>query len=632
MGVRSDLSRVRVIVDASARFVRLFSLGATFLYLLVGAGTGEGRVSAQVVVVSLLIGLAFHVFADVSNDVMDLPIDRTEKRRRASPLVRGVMSPEWALLIALAMLPLMFALVARTASSRAVWPLVAGITLIGLYNVAGKVMPIPFVADVVQGSGWAALVFAGAALAGGATRATAWAAAAVVVYIVMVNGIHGAIRDSENDQRAGAYTTALVLGAGATAEHGVVVPGTVVFVGASLQVAFGLALTGLVVAVPDEVGRPAVAVASACALYALSCAALASAYRARASLRRTMKFGTWHLFLLPAALLAATAALMPGWMVVVACAAFLVPPLAFAWAVRGSSFDVPATSLAGPASRRPSHYRGRLAGLWEMTRPGTPLAGAALVAVGVVLSEEPSALTPALMLATALAIAAANVFNDRCDVAADTVNRPDRPLITGPTTGNDADKFVLTAAILSVLMSAVLGVEACLATSLLLVAGLFYSVALRRVAFAGQLVVAALFAAPVLYGAHLAGGGVGPQHWIAAGLIVTYVFSREVLKSVPDRPGDLAAGYHTPATVLGEPGALTVFRWASAVFCIASLAAYAYADDAWYLVASILFAVVPALRTLYMVKGAPSLQAINAAIAFSGLVFTSGLVPLVLLG
>ena len=266
-----------------------------------------------------------------------------------------------------------------------------------------------------------------------------------------------------------------------------------------------------------------------------------------------------------------------------------------------------------------------------MTRPGTPLAGAALVAVGAVLSDAPTRATLALMLATALAIAAANVFNDRCDVAADAVNRPDRPLISGPTTGNDADKFVSAAAVGSVLVSAVVGVEACLATSLLLVVGLLYSLALRRVAFVGQLVVAALFAAPVLYGARLAGGEVGTQHWIAAGLVVAYVFSREVLKSVPDRHGDLAAGYHTPATVLGESGALVAFRWASALFCIASLAAYLYVDDRWYLVASILFAVVPALRTVFMVRGSPSLQVVNTAIAFSGLVFTSGIVPLLLL-
>jgi 4-hydroxybenzoate polyprenyltransferase len=235
------------------------------------------------------------------------------------------------------------------------------------------------------------------------------------------------------------------------------------------------------------------------------------------------------------------------------------------------------------------------------------------------------------MAAAALAVAAANVFNDRCDRVADEVNRPDRPLIAGPTTGNDADRFVLAATLGAMGASAIIGPAASAPTVAFLVVGFGYSLVLRRVAFLGQAVVASLFSGPVVYGAWF-GGGVSARVWIAAGLAATYVFAREILKGVPDRPGDLAAGYRTPATRLGEAGALRMFRGAVALFCAASVAAYFYVDDVAYLVASLVCAVGPALRTVGMVRNAPSTETVNRAVAFSGLVFASGVIPLLLLG
>jgi 4-hydroxybenzoate polyprenyltransferase len=234
-------------------------------------------------------------------------------------------------------------------------------------------------------------------------------------------------------------------------------------------------------------------------------------------------------------------------------------------------------------------------------------------------------------VATALAVAAANVFNDRCDEPADVVNRPDRPLIAGRTTGNDADKFVLAASLGAVAASATLGAAASIAATALLVAGLGYSLLLRRVAFVGQAAVGALFAVPLLYGAAFSRGGVTGRTWIALGLAAMYVFAREVIKGIPDRPGDLAAGYRTPATVLGEAGALRLFRGAAVAFCAASVAAYLVADDPAYLAASLVCGVLPTLRTLAMVRGTPSADALSRAIAFSGLVFAAGVVPLLLL-
>jgi geranylgeranylglycerol-phosphate geranylgeranyltransferase len=367
------------------------------------------------------------------------------------------------------------------------------------------------------------------------------------------------------------------------------------------------------------------------ALYGASTVALVGAYRARHTLRDAMAYGTWHLFLLPGSLLAASSPMMPRWMAIVAVAAFVLPPVLFGRAVRGHEFDVPSTTLPTRASAV-APAAPRLAGLWEMTRPGTPLAAAALVAAGAWVSGDVSIRVVPLMAATALTVAAANVFNDRCDVPADAINRPDRPLIAGPTTGNDADKFVLGASVAAVALAATLDNPAALATALLLSFGLAYSLFLRRVAFVGQAAVAGLFAAPLLYGGAFAAGGLTYRTWIAFGVAVLYVFGREVMKGIPDRPGDIAAGYRSPATVLGGDGALRLYRVAAVTFCVASLGVTVIVEDPLYLAASIAFAVGPTIRTMLMVRGRPSTSEVESAIAFSGLVFASGLIPLLALG
>jgi 4-hydroxybenzoate polyprenyltransferase len=624
-------------LEAAARFVRLFSLGATLLYLLVGVATGAGRPNVAEVGWALVAGLLFHGYADVGNDVMDLPIDRTDPRRATSPLVRGEVTPQTALAVALAMIPLLLATVAIPVARPALGAVVAAVVLIGLYDIAGKSIPIPVVADVVQGAGWAALVVAGAVAGGGVTTATMGAAGAVVVYIVMVNGLHGAIRDAANDRRAGARTTALLLGADVVDGEMIVLPRGVVVWGAVLQAGYGTALIGVLAASGVPASDPGVLAGGlitaglvAAGLYGASTVAFVGAYRDRHRLRKAMAAGTWHLFLLPASLLAASAAMMPWWMVIVAIAAFLLPPLVYGRAVRDREFDVPATTLPRSSSTR-SPLHPRLAGLWEMTRPGTPLAAAVLVGVGGLVSGEPTLRLVPLTTATMLVVAAANVYNDRCDVVADRINRPDRPLIVGPTTGNDADKFVLAASVGAVVLASTIGVATAIATGALLATGVAYSLVLRRIAFVGQAIVAVLFAVPLLYGAAFGAGGITGRTWIAFGLTAAYVAGREVLKGIPDRPGDLAAGYRTPATVLGPGGALRLYRAAAVAFCVASPAVTVVVGDAVYLIAALAGAAGPTVRTLLIVRDGPTPAAIDRAIAFSGLVFASGVIPLLAL-
>jgi 4-hydroxybenzoate polyprenyltransferase len=621
--------------EAAARFIRLFSLGATLLALLTGFATGRtGGAPVAALLWTLLVGALFHIHANVANDVVDLPIDRTDPRRAPDPLVRGLVSAPRALLVAITALVPLFACLLVAPARGAFWPLVAAVVLVGCYNLAGKVLPVPLLADAVEGAGGGCLVLAGAALAGGATQVTWWAAGFALVYIMMINGLHGAVRDVHNDRRAGARTTAVLAGVQIRDGRSVAVPALVAGWGAALQLALGGLLAGALSA-----GRPAAAPAAwlvsvvvTAVGFGLSTLALLRAWRARTDLRQAMAAGTWHLVLAPAALLAAVAWRLPPWAVGVAAVAFVAPPLLFGWAVRDTSFGLPSTtvteSLAGGVPRRDV-----VAGLWRMTRIGTPLAAAGLVGAGAVIGGGLVGTTVPAMVAMALAVVAANVYNDRCDAFADAVNHPERPLPAATVTGAQADRFVLAAALGVVASASPGGAAATVAAGVLLVLGLAYSVLLRRVVLLGHVSVAVLFAAPLLYGGWLSPGGVRGPHWVAAALAALYVFGRETLKGIPDRRGDTAAGYRTIASECGLPVALAVFRSTALVFCAGAAAAVLVTDHRLaYLVAAAVCALAPTMRTVWLVRGTPSPAAVTNAIEFSGLVFGLGLVPLLLLG
>lgn len=203
-------------------FSRFSALGATAALPLLGAGSVTARLPHRRATGLLAVATAFHLFAYLHNDVCDLDLDRTQPRRRHYPLVRGAVKPEVALGLATACAPLAFALHAwlvapdarAPARSDAATNLAAAFGALAIYNRWGKVCPVPPLTDLVQALGWAALLRYGALATGRApTALTRLLMAYEVLLILMVNGIHGALRDLENDAARGARTTALFFGA-----------------------------------------------------------------------------------------------------------------------------------------------------------------------------------------------------------------------------------------------------------------------------------------------------------------------------------------------------------------------------------------------------------------------------------
>lgn len=322
------------------RFIRFSALGATAILPLLGAASVTPRVGARLLLGLLAAALLFHCFAYVLNDVIDLPIDRREPQRATFPLVRGLVSPAQALAFALAQVPLAFALTAGLGGGRLAYGALAlACALMTVYNLWGKRGPFPPLTDLVQGLGWAALLVYGAALAGRPTPLTAALAAFEVVFILLINGVHGPLRDLANDLRCGARTTAILLGArparGDPGPQTLDPEPSLVHIPPALT-AYALALHGLLVgllALPlalNWLGQtPAARAATAALSLGLALWALRLLLRARGSpdQRTLLSAGMAHLVLTMTALIALFALYLDGLALGALLAAHLTPLL-----------------------------------------------------------------------------------------------------------------------------------------------------------------------------------------------------------------------------------------------------------------------------------------------------------------
>ena len=73
--------------------------------------------------------------------------------------------------------------------------------LMTIYDFVGKRFPIPPITDFIQGVGWGMLILFGAtAVSEQINLLTGNIILFIVVYILLVNGVNGALRDFENDK------------------------------------------------------------------------------------------------------------------------------------------------------------------------------------------------------------------------------------------------------------------------------------------------------------------------------------------------------------------------------------------------------------------------------------------------
>jgi len=211
----SLLRRLWELVLTIDRFIRMHFVGFAAVWCVLGAATARDPIGPRELIPVLLVALAYHVFAYVLNDVVDLPVDRTHPARQRDLLVRGGIRPGTALGVALLQVPLGFGVLWGAEAAPFAWlALGAGFALMGVYDVWGKRCPIPPLTDLAQGLGWGSLAYVGAGLvADETTPLTHLLFAYGAGHIFLINGIHGGIRDLENDLARGSLTTAAFLGA-----------------------------------------------------------------------------------------------------------------------------------------------------------------------------------------------------------------------------------------------------------------------------------------------------------------------------------------------------------------------------------------------------------------------------------
>jgi len=154
-------------------------------------------------------------------------------------------------------------------------------------------------------------------------------------------------------------------------------------------------------------------------------------------------------------------------------------------------------------------------------------------------------------IATFFIEAALFATNDIFNLEEDRLNRPNRPLVQGTVTLREAWSITILSAILGIILSALLGtfpfVLACAALAL----GLLYNYYLKRTAFFGNLIVAALTSLSFMYGAFCA--TTSPPARIAVFTLIAFAanLGREIIKGIRDLEGDMRAGICTLPCEIG---------------------------------------------------------------------------------
>lgn len=295
------MARIGQRMAAAALFVRAGAFSFSLVLPLLGAATVTHTLSWGRALTLIGVAGAFHIFAYVLNDVVDLPIDRTQALRQHDPLVAGTIRPNAALAIALFQVPLAGAITwALHPQLRAYLALAAAFCLLAAYDLWGKRISAPLLMDLLQGGGWSALVLYGAYTTHAPPgRLTAVAGAFVVVFVLLINGVHGGLKDLSNDLSHGVVTTPTALNVRVT-EKGVVLSRAFVTYGIGLQAALlVIALAPLVFGWLAYSQLESYVIGLVILLvFALALALVLLAVRTVASSQRAMQLGTAHIIVL----------------------------------------------------------------------------------------------------------------------------------------------------------------------------------------------------------------------------------------------------------------------------------------------------------------------------------------------
>lgn len=207
------MKRLLIAVWELDYLVRLHQLGFVAVWPLLGLASVADW-SLKPVAALLLISLLFNTYGVLLDDAMHVDVDRRDPLRADRWLVRGTVTPNQAIAIALLQLPLMVAVHFAAGFSRTALLCLIGVVIgQGVYDLYGKRCPIPPLMEAAEAAAAFLLVIYGATATGGVLTPLVWlTAAAGALFILLVNGFHGSLRDIEVEIALRQRTTPIWLG------------------------------------------------------------------------------------------------------------------------------------------------------------------------------------------------------------------------------------------------------------------------------------------------------------------------------------------------------------------------------------------------------------------------------------
>jgi 4-hydroxybenzoate polyprenyltransferase len=193
--------------------VRFHQLGFVAVWPLLGWACVVGP-SRMPVVGLLLVALFFNTFGVILDDAIHLHVDRKDPLRAHRWLVRGVLTPRQALIVALTQVPLLIAAHVTAGFSADTLPWILGAVLgQGIYDLYGKSCRVPPLMEAAEGGAAFLLVIYGAAVTTKALNSLVWqTAAGAGAFILLVNAFHGSLRDIDVEIGCNQRTTPIWLG------------------------------------------------------------------------------------------------------------------------------------------------------------------------------------------------------------------------------------------------------------------------------------------------------------------------------------------------------------------------------------------------------------------------------------
>lgn len=148
-------------------------------------------------------------------------------------------------------------------------------------------------------------------------------------------------------------------------------------------------------------------------------------------------------------------------------------------------------------------------------------------------------------------------FNDYCDVKADLVNEPSRPVPSGLLSSRDALITASSMAAAGIILSILINVNTFIIAVLALVLMIYYNSEGKKTGFLGNVVVSICVAIPFIFGAEII-GKLTSLIIIFSILAFTSNLGREIIKGIADIDGDRVTRVKTLAILLGAKKAAII--------------------------------------------------------------------------